>query len=297
MQMRPFLVKKLEEAYSFIVEEKKQKGVIDNPLVISYLANKDYSIKAYLIAKDPNSNMFFGLMDTNLFPINFFPRTIGGIPSKNIESMQLVYECAFKPFRLKKFIEENIIEYHNEDIIKHFLFMNPQLQKEMNYIYHKPNENVFDTTELLSYLVYKDNIESLPIMFMRTSNAIDISGKDTTGNYLFKYKIGFIGLPEVANPIDLMEQLITHCYKIKDIEEFFHKAYLSNNPLLIHFAEEVKKGRNKCISMTHEIVDLLNMPELNPVISYEDIIYGKTNSKLLIFNKFAYGKLFKNFMT
>lgn len=289
--MRPFLIKKLEEAFSFIIEEKKQKGVIDNPLVISYLTNKDYSIKVYLIAKNPNDNIFYGLIDSNLLPME---RIIAGIPANNLEGLGL-YECAFRPFRLKRFIKENIIEYNNEDIVKHFLFMNPQLEKLINYIYHKPNEELIsmENSTLLSYLRYKEEIKVLPIMFMVT-NAIGIIGKDAAGNYLFKYKmLDFVGLEEAANPIELMEQLIIHCYGIKDSEDFFHKAYSSNNPLLIHFAQNVK---NRHLNHVHEIVGLLNMKELNPDISYNDIIYGKTNPNLLVLNKFSYSGLFRNFM-
>ena len=199
---------------------------------------------------------------------------IAGIPASNIEAIKM-YEVAFRPFRLKKYIEQNIKEYIEDDIIEHFLFMNPQFEKDLVFIdFLKDGNYLFDeNSRLTNYIVYKEDIKTLPRVIMVTNDAIEISGKDND-NYIFKFSLNmFTGQPDYPEITQIFDQLVTYCYGVKTKDDFFSKAYASKNPLLIHFAENYRLHYSEAF---HELIELLNRQELNPNITYNDIIYGQT---------------------
>ena len=111
--------------------------------------------------------------------------------------------------------------------------------------------------------------------------------------FVFEFEISSIGLPEMANVFKLMDLLIKHCYNVQSPTDFYSKVYNSNDPLLLHFSEVFKQGFNERII---EVVRLMQRPELNPSITFDDLVYGVTKSRLLLFNQNAYDKIFKDFI-
>ena len=61
--MRKATIGKLTKAFEFVMLEKNTVGKIDNPLVISQLQSIDRLDNIYLIAKNPDENMFYGLIE------------------------------------------------------------------------------------------------------------------------------------------------------------------------------------------------------------------------------------------
>lgn len=288
--MKPITIKKLTEAYEFILKEKEEKGKIENPLVIAQLQDSNGYANAYLIAKDPSKDLFYGVLESKTI---LSEKIIAGIPLSNLQAIEL-REISFRPFRLKKYLNEGIKEYIKEDIIRHYLFMNPQLEIDLKYVRYLKDDDYLFTEEgrIISNLIINKDIKSLPIVIMRTLKAIEIIGKKDD-KYLFTFEEGIPGLPNPTEVLPLMEQLISNCYGVKTVEEFFSKSYHSNNPLLIHFTEILKYEFNDSIV---EILSLMVRPELNPNLSIDDIVYGKTMAELLLFNQFACDNHFKKYL-
>jgi len=88
---------KLENAF----EDLKKDTA--NPLVISHLQSQDEEVNIYLIAKNPNEEMYYGIIE-NVFVAE---RQLAGIPISNIRAME-VEEIPMKPFRAKAYIENGI---------------------------------------------------------------------------------------------------------------------------------------------------------------------------------------------
>jgi hypothetical protein len=217
-----------------------------------------------------------------------------GIPSSNLEALELE-EVPFKSFRLKKYIGEGVKEYTKNDIISHFLFMNTQFEKDLINIRLLRNIefDLEDEGRFIGYLRFDNDINSLPLILMQTQNAIKILDKKND-RFVFEFEISTIGLPEMVNVITLMDQLITSCYNIQSTNEFYTKIYSSKNPLLTHFSEVIKERFSERIS---EVIRLLQRPELDPNITYNDIIYGRTKARLLLFNQYAYNNIFQDFIS
>lgn len=88
---------KLENAFEDLKKDTK------NPLVIAHLQSQDEEVDIYLIAKDPNEEMYYGIMENEFVP----ERQIAGIPLSNIKAME-VEEVPMRPFRAKAYIESGI---------------------------------------------------------------------------------------------------------------------------------------------------------------------------------------------
>ena len=82
--MRQSVVDRLTKAYDFIIKEKNETGVIENPLVVSQLSSEDRTIHAYLIAKDPDKDIFYGLLEG---PFEHSKKEIAGIPLNNLKAL------------------------------------------------------------------------------------------------------------------------------------------------------------------------------------------------------------------
>lgn len=283
--MREVVIDKLTKAFDFIMKEKNETGCISNPLVISQLQSKDGN-NAYLIAKTPEQDLFYGLLES---PHIKMDKQIMGIPSSNLEGLEL-FEVSFRPFRLKKYLNEGVKEYMKDDIIWHYFFMNPHFKKDLIDIKHSTIE---DRGKFMSYLRFNKQIQSLPIIFLRTRHATRIISKENN-RFIFEFEDSFLGLPTAVNVFILMQKLITHCYGVQTAVEFINKVHASNDPLLIHLLEIIEENFNNNFT---EIIMLMQRPELNPRITINDIIYGKTKSSLLVFNHFAYDNIFKNYIS
>jgi hypothetical protein len=75
----------------------------DNSLVIAQLQNSEEGLNLYLIAKDPDSETYYGILDIG----SDENKRIMAIPMSNIEAME-VREVSVTPFRVKSFIESGI---------------------------------------------------------------------------------------------------------------------------------------------------------------------------------------------
>jgi len=90
---------KLEAAFDDLKKDTK------NPLVIAHLKDKDNEVNIYLIAKDPNEEMYYGIIENEFVP----QKQIAGIPLSNIKAME-VEEVPMKPFRARQYVENGIKE-------------------------------------------------------------------------------------------------------------------------------------------------------------------------------------------
>jgi len=93
----PPLKAKLERAFEDLKKDNK------NPLVIAHLKDKDEEVNIYLIAKDPNEEMYYGILENKFVT----QRQITGIPLSNIKAME-VEEVPMIPFRAKPYIENGV---------------------------------------------------------------------------------------------------------------------------------------------------------------------------------------------
>lgn len=93
------LNKRLENAFEDLKEDTT------NPLVIAHLQSSDKKANVYLVAKDPNDKMYYGILETEFTD----KRQLMGIPESNIRAIE-VREVSMKPFGAKKYIEEGIKE-------------------------------------------------------------------------------------------------------------------------------------------------------------------------------------------
>ena len=283
--MRQTVVDKLTKAFDFIMKEKRETGSISNPLVISQLQSKDGN-NAYLIAKNPEEDLFYGILESPHINMN---KKVNGFPSVNLEALEL-FEISFRPFRLKKYLTEGVKEYIKDDIIWHYFFMNPQFKKDIIDIMHSTFEN---RGKFKSYLIFDKQIQFLPIIFSRTLHATKILGMENN-KFIFEFEESIIGFPIPVDTYTLMQKLITHCYGVQTSDEFINKVHASKDPLLIHLSQVIEENFNNNFI---EIIKLMQRPELNPRITINDIIYGKTISTLLVFNQYAYDNIFKNYIS
>lgn len=93
------LKSKLEAAFEDLKKD------MQNPLVITHLKSQDGEVNIYLIAKDPNKEVYYGILETEFTA----KRQIAGIPLANIRAMD-VDEVPLKPFRAKRYIESGLKE-------------------------------------------------------------------------------------------------------------------------------------------------------------------------------------------
>lgn len=96
------LDQKLEDAFENL------KANIQNPLVISHLQSDDKEFNIYLIAKDPSTELYYGILETKFID----KRQIAGIPRSNILGID-IKEKPMIPFRAKSYLETGIIERGN----------------------------------------------------------------------------------------------------------------------------------------------------------------------------------------
>jgi hypothetical protein len=76
-----------------------------NPLVIAHLKDNNNKVNIYLIAKDPDEEMYYGIIESEFVG----QREIVGIPLANINAME-VDEVLMQPFRAKPYIDDGIKE-------------------------------------------------------------------------------------------------------------------------------------------------------------------------------------------
>jgi hypothetical protein len=91
------LNKKLEIAFDDLKENQS------NPLVIAHLQSKDRLINFYIIAKLPDSDIYYGIMENEFTEF----KIIEGIPLVNFEPLNLI-EVPVTPFRTQEYIVNGI---------------------------------------------------------------------------------------------------------------------------------------------------------------------------------------------
>ncbi len=96
----PALNTKLEAAY----EDWKNGNT--NPFVIAHLKDKDDKVNIYLIAKEPEEEIYFGIIENEVIP----QRQITDILLSDIKAME-AEAIPMKPFRAEPYIENGIKEY------------------------------------------------------------------------------------------------------------------------------------------------------------------------------------------
>jgi|TARA_B110000967_G_C18706588_1_gene470548 hypothetical protein len=88
------LNEKLENAFEDLKKDTP------NPMVIAYLQNNDQEVNLYLVTKDPNENMNYGILENEFVD----KHQLTGIPESNIRAIELK-EIQMTPFRARKYIE------------------------------------------------------------------------------------------------------------------------------------------------------------------------------------------------
>jgi len=81
------------------------KADINNPWVISLLKHPMIGEQVYLIAKDPNEDTYYGIMEGQFAP----NKDIYGIPESNITCVEFC-EVKITPFRAKPYIKSGLFE-------------------------------------------------------------------------------------------------------------------------------------------------------------------------------------------
>jgi hypothetical protein len=101
----------ISNTISQLVYEQLEFAFIDlmasteNPLVIAHLQSNDKQANVYLVAKNPNEKLYYGIVETE-FVKN---RKLTVIPESNILTLD-VKQVSMTPFRTKKYIEQGIKE-------------------------------------------------------------------------------------------------------------------------------------------------------------------------------------------
>jgi hypothetical protein len=104
--IRDNLNERLEQAF-----ENLQSN-IDNALIIAHLQSDDKEVNIYLIAKQPDKKLYFGILETPYID----KKQIAGIPLSNIEVLE-VNEVPLTPFWSKPYIESNIKKIERMNIL------------------------------------------------------------------------------------------------------------------------------------------------------------------------------------
>lgn len=91
------LNKKLENAFDDLKENQ------EDPLVITHLQSKDKLTNFYIIAKLPDADIYYGIMETEFSEY----KMIEGIPLVNFEPYDLI-EVPMTPFRTKEYIVNDV---------------------------------------------------------------------------------------------------------------------------------------------------------------------------------------------
>lgn len=93
------LIKNLENGLKDLLANR------ENPIILAHLQSRDKKMNVYLIAKKPNEESYYGIIEHPLVK----ERRISAFTQSTIENLQLIVEN-FAPFRAKKFIELGKIE-------------------------------------------------------------------------------------------------------------------------------------------------------------------------------------------
>lgn len=93
------LISKLEGAFDSLKADTK------NPLIISLLKYPKVGEQIYLIAKDPNEETYYGIMEGQFVT----EKQIFAIPVSNITCIEFA-EVKIKPFRARPYLENGIFE-------------------------------------------------------------------------------------------------------------------------------------------------------------------------------------------
>ena len=281
----------LKKAYTFLVEERNSTGKMEDPLVYSLFTNDDSSVKAFIVAKDPNPNEEIVLCYLESVFTN--KNDLVALPLSNIKALQLKPR-PFKPFRIKRYLEKNIRECTAMDTINHYLTMNNHFEKDLFLL--RLSENLeyqaIESDRLIINLPLTKGINGIPTAIISSYSTISYS-KSSANKFEFQFEEGILGpsfSPRLVSPIILFNLLIEYCFGAKDKNDLFTKMYNTRNPNLVYFANRLE---TEFYEATDELVALLNSAELNPKITIDDITYGKTNPNILILNPYITKNIFK----
>jgi len=275
------LNKKLENAFEDLKKDTS------NPLVIAQLQSDDKEVNLYLVAKDPNENMYYGILENEFVE----ERQLAGIPESNIRAME-VKEIPMTPFWCKPYIEQNI-KRHNQMNLENIFKSNKVFREKIIFIHYAKSKNYIaaKSDDLLFALGFSKGIDSIPICISTTQS---VKGYSTNENGEIEYEFGsgFLGLPTYLNIVELFPLLSKYCYKSMDSSELLLRMKDSKNGQLLAFRDTLiaKANPNKL----NELVKLLNEPEANPDISGNENI---SNLDILVLNKGAYERIFKDLIT
>lgn len=275
---------KLENAFEDL------KNDTSNLLVIAHLQSKDKEIDIYLIAKDPNEEIYYGIMENEFVS----ERQIASIPLSNIKAME-VEEVSMQPFRAKAYIETKTKIEINMSLQE--LFINDKdFQQKIIFIHFVKSKDYIASkaNDLLFALGFSKGMNSIPVAIAITQSVIDFK-VDTSGKIDFSYKRNFLGLPSITNIVELFPLLSKYCYKPTDSNHLLSLMENSNNGQLLAFGQTLRKRVEP--KKLEELVEILNKPESNPNIQESSININELDKNLLILNLMAYENIFKKYIT
>ena len=273
------LKKKLENAY-----EELEKDIV-NPLVIAHLETKDKKESIYLIAKHPEEDLYYGILENEYVT----KREIAGIPYTNIKNIEYL-ERPINPFRAKAYINRG-----DKSNFKLFFENDKLFQKRTIFFHFAKNEGYISSQnrEILPLLNFTLGTAGIPTIIYLTKK---VEKHELIHNEIkFTYTTDILGLKRFPGIIELFPLLSTYCYKPTSAEHLLSLMQISDNGQLLEFLYLLKKYSDK--RHINELVELLNKPESNPNIQESDIDVNTADKNILILNYGAYENIFKKYIT
>lgn len=270
---------KLENAY-----EDLEKDII-NPLIIARLETKDKKQSIYLIAKHPEEDLYYGILENEYTT----KREIAGIPYANIKNIEYI-ERQIIPFRAKTYIDRE-----DKDNFKLFFENDKLFQKRTIFFHLAKNEGYISSQEreILPLLNFTLGTSGIPTIIYLTKK---VEKHEVILNEIkFTYTTDMLGLKRFPGIIGLFPLLSTYCYKPASAEHLLSLMEISDNGQLLEFFNLLKKHSDK--RHINELVELLNKPESNPNIQESDIDVNTADKNILILNYGAYENIFKKYLT
>lgn len=271
------LREKLEKAFDGL------KNDIINPLIIGHLESIDKKENIYLIAKNPEEDLYYGIIENEFIT----EKKIAGIPYANIQNMEYI-EKSINPFRARDFIE-------NKNEFKRFFENDKIFQKHIIFFHLSKNENYIISVknEILKNLKFTLGMKGIPIIISLTKKVIKHEFVDD--EIKFTYEEGFLGLNPTISIVDLFPLLSKYCYKPQNGNHLLTLMQNSNNGQLLEFFQKIRE--NSAEENINELVILLNKPESNPNIQESDINIESMDKNILVLNYGAYTNIFKKYIT
>jgi hypothetical protein len=272
---------KLEEAFGRLKEN------IENALIIVHLQSDDKEVNIYLIAKQPNEDIYYGILETEFIT----KKQIAGIPLSNIIAAD-VKEVSVKPFWSKTYIEENIKKFKPLTIRELFL-SNKDFREKIIFLHQKKSKDYLATKaqDLLFALDFSKGMDSIPIC-ISTTKSVKSYSINNLNEITYNFNSGFLGVPKYLNIVELFPLLSEYCYLSKNNDELLNRMLESKNGQLLAFRESLIKKAST--TKLNELVLLLNQPESNSEIKDID---GDVNKDIIVLNRMAYESIFKALIT